>query len=323
MINWNWLKRLSLLCATVIGALQASAQLKSNLKHYSTEDGLSHDRVLCMTKDSEGFMWFGTWDGINRFDGHNFIAYKGRPGDSSNLKNNKIRNIVEDKLGFLWVKTYDNEVYRFDKRTEKFLSVPQAVAPNRFKKVNIDKIVPVSNGDTWLLTNKDGLICSFGDRSTANPRLEQYSQNASGQFNICGNNINFLFEDSESRLWVGTTTGICCLIKSGSTYIKLNIAGKPFFGKQYSFTAITENKGSIYLGTNTGNLIVCNTAGNTVTKDVAGGNAINALYFSKNKVLYASTMQRGLAIINPTNYNVKFAGIAGNDTFYSLFEDRA
>lgn len=86
MISWNLLNRLSLIFAILCFALNTAAQLKCNLKHYSTEDGLSHDRVLCMTKDSEGFMWFGTWDGINRFDGHNFIAYKARPGDSSSLK---------------------------------------------------------------------------------------------------------------------------------------------------------------------------------------------------------------------------------------------
>src|ERR1700712_227629 len=134
MFTRNLLRRLSFIFAISFIALDACAQLKCNLKHYSTEDGLSHDRVLCMTKDSEGFMWFGTWDGINRFDGHNFIAYKGRPGDSSNLKNNKIRTIIEDKLGYLWVKTYDNEVYRFDKRTEKFLGIPETVSPGLLKK---------------------------------------------------------------------------------------------------------------------------------------------------------------------------------------------
>ncbi|RZK68990.1 MAG: hypothetical protein EOO85_23190, partial [Pedobacter sp.] len=56
--------------------IETKAQLKTKLKHYSTEDGLSHDGVLCITRDKEGFMWFGTWDGINRFDGNSFITYK-------------------------------------------------------------------------------------------------------------------------------------------------------------------------------------------------------------------------------------------------------
>ncbi len=46
-----------------------NAQIKCKIEHYSTEDGLSHDGVTTMLKDRDGFMWFGTWDGINRFDG--------------------------------------------------------------------------------------------------------------------------------------------------------------------------------------------------------------------------------------------------------------
>lgn len=50
----------------------AFSQLKSSIAHYSTEDGLSHDGVLCITQDRDGFIWFGTFDGLNRFDGTNF-----------------------------------------------------------------------------------------------------------------------------------------------------------------------------------------------------------------------------------------------------------
>lgn len=101
-------------------AFCADAQLKCKIEHYSTEDGLSHNRIMCMLKDREGFMWFGTWDGLNRFDGHNFVVYKSKPGDTSSLRNNRIENIIEDKAGFLWVQAYDNRVYRFDKKTDNF-----------------------------------------------------------------------------------------------------------------------------------------------------------------------------------------------------------
>lgn len=63
-------------------------------------------------------MWFGTFDGINRFDGHNFVVYKSHPGDSPVLRSNKIRNIVEDKAGYLWIQTFDYKMYRFNKKTK-------------------------------------------------------------------------------------------------------------------------------------------------------------------------------------------------------------
>src|SRR3712207_2733165 len=99
------MKRLLKYTISILGLLLFSclvfAQIKSTITRYSTEDGLSHDGVLCILKDKEGFMWFGTWDGINKFDGQRFTSYKSFPGDSSILKNNKIRTLIEDKAGFL------------------------------------------------------------------------------------------------------------------------------------------------------------------------------------------------------------------------------
>src|SRR5919206_873674 len=79
----------------------ASGQPKCKIEYYSTEQGLSHQRVTTMLKDREGFMWFGSWDGINRFDGHVFVAYKSSPGDMSQLGNDRIDQIVEDQSGHL------------------------------------------------------------------------------------------------------------------------------------------------------------------------------------------------------------------------------
>src|SRR5690606_12525490 len=81
-----------------INALHAFGTVREpRFKTYSTENGLSHDGVSCILEDAEGFIWFGTWDGLNRYDGNKFIVYKSRPGDQSTLKSNKIRDIVEDR----------------------------------------------------------------------------------------------------------------------------------------------------------------------------------------------------------------------------------
>src|ERR1044072_5549801 len=56
--------------------LKTSLQPRCSVLHYSTEDGLPDNRVMCITKDHEGFMWFGTWAGITRFDGHNFVTFR-------------------------------------------------------------------------------------------------------------------------------------------------------------------------------------------------------------------------------------------------------
>src|SRR3954468_1085056 len=97
-------------------AFSASGQPQCKIEYYSTEQGLSHQRVNTIIKDREGFMWFGTWDGINRFDGHSFVSYKSSPGDTSKLVNDRVDQIVEDQSNHLWIQSYDKQVYRFDKK---------------------------------------------------------------------------------------------------------------------------------------------------------------------------------------------------------------
>ena len=104
-----------------MGVITAIAQPKCKIEHYSTEDGLSHDIITCFFKDREGFMWFGTWNGINRFDGQRFVTYKSSPGDLSYLKSSRIDQIVEDDFLQLWLQAYDGQVYRFNKRTQQLL----------------------------------------------------------------------------------------------------------------------------------------------------------------------------------------------------------
>src|SRR5690606_8649330 len=139
---------LLLLLLTVKG----NAQIKCKIEHYSTEDGLSHDGVMNIMKDRDGFMWFGTWDGINRFDGLNFVTYKTRPGDSSSLKINRVDNIKEDKYGYLWLEVYDNQVYRFDKKNKKFLSISNILAEKKINNILFSGIVLAGKNGVWLST---------------------------------------------------------------------------------------------------------------------------------------------------------------------------
>src|SRR5215831_14868130 len=103
-----------------IATVNALGQPKCKVEFYTTEQGLSHQAVTTILKDREGFMWFGSWDGINRFDGRSFTAYKSYAGDMSQLGNDRIDQIVEDQSGHLWIEAYDRQVYRFDKKTEQF-----------------------------------------------------------------------------------------------------------------------------------------------------------------------------------------------------------
>ena len=71
--------------------------------HYGVDDGISQSVIYCIFQDSEGYMWFGTQDGLNQFDGYSFESYYFDPSDSSTLANSWIFDITEDEKGFLWI----------------------------------------------------------------------------------------------------------------------------------------------------------------------------------------------------------------------------
>ncbi|MFQ5675345.1 MAG: two-component regulator propeller domain-containing protein [bacterium] len=82
--------------------LSAPAQsLSPRFRHLSIDDGLSQSTVLCALQDRRGFMWFGTQDGLNRYDGAGFKIYKHRPDDPNSLSENWVWSLFEDSLGYI------------------------------------------------------------------------------------------------------------------------------------------------------------------------------------------------------------------------------
>src|SRR5690349_17310287 len=91
-------------------------------EHLTIEDGLSQNAGLAFFQDSKGYLWIGSQDGLNRYDGINFKVYKHDPEDPSSISHNSILVITEDKDGYLWIGTWGGGLDRFDPITEKFVS---------------------------------------------------------------------------------------------------------------------------------------------------------------------------------------------------------
>ena len=84
------------------------------------EHGLSQSTAMVIMQDREGFLWIGTWDGLNRYDGYSFIHYRHDPHDSTSISNNSINLLFEDRDGAIWVGTAGGGLNRFDKKTKTF-----------------------------------------------------------------------------------------------------------------------------------------------------------------------------------------------------------
>ncbi|HNB11185.1 MAG TPA: two-component regulator propeller domain-containing protein, partial [bacterium] len=97
------------------------AQQNITFETLSIEQGLSQTVVYSIVQDSRGFLWFGTQDGLNRYDGYNFTVYKNNHLDTASLSDNRILKVFKDRSGLLWIGTADGGLCRFDRDKESFV----------------------------------------------------------------------------------------------------------------------------------------------------------------------------------------------------------
>src|SRR5829696_8703489 len=135
----------------------ATAQ-KQNIKfeHLDINAGLSQNHILCILQHSRGFMWFGTSDGLNRFDGYKFTIYKNDAKDSNSISNNYISGIVEDANGIIWISARGGGLNRYDKEKDKFTHFkhnpkdPNSISSNLATSISKDQ-----QGNLWISTEDD------------------------------------------------------------------------------------------------------------------------------------------------------------------------
>ncbi|WP_164891109.1 hybrid sensor histidine kinase/response regulator transcription factor [Botryobacter ruber] len=301
---------------------QVRAQLKCKIERYTTEEGLSHDNVTSMLKDREGFMWFGTWDGINRFDGHDFVAYKAYPGDNSKLKNNRIVSIVEDEAGFLWLKAYDNQIYRFDKKTESFFSLEELLNRKGYKSIVFDKVILGKNGYIWLTTKNQGVYC-VSKATSAQPSISRFTHEQITGQSRSSSQLNFFYPDKSGTIWIGSPHGLSRLTRNKAGNYALKIIRSDSLNK-LNFTAVLEGTNKLWFGTGEGTLVTFDKKTNRVRKHKASDSSINSLCLSRKKqVLYLSNSGRQLITLNLSGVQTSVASMPGKGAFLSIFEDNA
>jgi signal transduction histidine kinase/ligand-binding sensor domain-containing protein/DNA-binding response OmpR family regulator len=168
------------------------------LKHIGTEAGLSQTNVTCILQDKRGFMWFGTRDGLNKYDGYNFTVYKNQEEDKHSVSNNFITALLELGNGDIWVGTWGGGVNRYDRKTRTFTLVDSAFG-NSF----VNSLVQDSRGNIWICTDGEGLY-KVDPKTGKHKSYYADTRNPGGLGDI---DIYTLFEDSRHEYWVGTANG--------------------------------------------------------------------------------------------------------------------
>lgn len=173
-------------------------------EHLSIEDGLSQSVVNAIIQDHLGFMWFGTQDGLNRFDGKEIRIFKSDPDQKGSICNNFIQSLYEDSQGILWIGTFGGGLNRYDPKTEEFTCyLPDPENPQSISHPTVSQITQASDGTFWLGTNGGGL-------NHFDPVAETfvaYRHNPDDPESISDDVVLQVVIDQIGRIWVGTFAG--------------------------------------------------------------------------------------------------------------------
>src|SRR5665647_506111 len=143
------------LSLTSFGAGKIDVVNNLNFDFYSQENGLSNNQIHCILQDKKGWMWFGTSQGVCRFDGYKFTIFKNDPEDSASLKGNLVRAIFEDRKGQLWIGTENGGLNKFNREKENFQHYFYSGDHPLLKDATVTSINEDSIGNLWVGTSTD------------------------------------------------------------------------------------------------------------------------------------------------------------------------
>jgi ligand-binding sensor domain-containing protein/two-component sensor histidine kinase len=246
-------------------------QEEVTFKQIKIEDGLSQSTVLCILQDSKGFLWFGTANGLNRYDGYDFQVFTNDPLDSTTISDNGITSIHEDKKGFIWIGTTEGVLNKYDRKsgklkryyitdglkitgnpTSRFYEFP--IPFSRHVDKTITSIAEGPDNSIWIGTWGCGLI-RFNTQKNI---IERFTVNPGKDCGFQSNSVRALCVDGK-YLWVGTLDGGLFRINSfGNSKACANYRNQK--GNQYSlsdnkiFSLYKDRSGNLWIGTFGGGL---------------------------------------------------------------------
>jgi methyl-accepting chemotaxis protein/ligand-binding sensor domain-containing protein len=349
----QYLSQYSSQCARIIAVLHvvlscflfpAPAFTQTNALQFGyigVERGLPQGTVMAMMQDKRGFLWFGTYDGLSRYDGYSFLTFRHDAKDSAStysLPHNNVYSLAEDADGMIWIATEEG-LSHFNPRTEKFTNFrhtrnnPRSLPDNYIFEIKID-----SKGQVWLATLSAG-VCRYEPSSND---FTTYPVNPSIPSSLPANDVFCIEEDKQGMLWIGTSGGMSRFDPASGKVLHTyrHDANNPQSLSDNVVRAIHEDSrtGELWTGTLNGGLCRLNPSTGAFTRfpiDPAGIRAPKSKsvwYFCEmhDGTLWMGTQNGGLTRYNAATqdfttfvFNPKQANSLRNNTIIRLMEDNA
>jgi ligand-binding sensor domain-containing protein len=311
----------------------------------SLENGLSQSTVNAIAQDGLGFLWFGTQDGLNRYDGYGVTVFKHNVRDTQSVSDNGIWSLCRDHDGDLWIGTMRGGLSRYNITTGRFHQYRTSVGDTTsISDDNVTSVFQDSRGVIWAGTLTGGL----NRLDPASGRVHRYQFDPADSASLADNTVWTVAEDSAGTLWIATWGGLCRFIPpavradgahahgSFVRYKRGAAASSP--GSNNIRTLMVDRKGMIWVGTWGRGLDRLEPHTGTFTHythSVSDGrslssNLILSLHEDRNGAIWVGTGDAGLNLLDPVSGTVRhFAPdpsspvALNNGIICSLIEDSA
>jgi ligand-binding sensor domain-containing protein len=286
--------------------LTAPAQIPHiNFTSLTFNEGLLSNSVNVILKDSQGLMWFGTDDGLNRFDGTNFKVYRNQKRDTTSIRANEILALHEDKRGNLWIGTSGGGFSLYDRRKDIFHHFPLCKNIDGLTRNSVIRSICSDYlGKIWIAQFHGLFVFDPDTKATSKLALLTEKNDAPGKITL-----NCVFEDSKHRIWVATDNGLFLFNRETGIFRQFvhNDLNKSSLSSNKVRAIAEDRSGNIWVGTVDG-LCMMQPGGMhefVVYRHIPGkegslsNNTINCISVDKNGLLWIGTSE-GLNVFNPT-----------------------
>lgn len=306
-----------MLCVLLLAALSgiagtARAQKDIIFDHLTVKQGLSQGTVVCIFQDSRGFMWFGTQDGLNRYDGYECTVYKNDPGDASTISDNFVVSIAEDSSHILWFGTVGTPdiLNRFNRLQETFTRVSRDSVNLAGARISASRSIYTDrSGVQWSGSGNTGLTRL--DLRTG--RTTVFKHDPKNPASLLSDKVYSVAGDRSGMIWIGTREGLEKLDpKTGIfTHYRHDEKSQASISDNYVWPVLIDRNGILWAGTFSGGLDRFDSASGSFTHyrhDDArarslAGDRIYALYQDASGMIWAGTGDHGVDRFHPELVN--------------------
>ena len=312
------------------------AQDLNLLKSFPLENPLSYQFVRTIAQDKDGFMWFGSQEGLYRYDGHNFLNFHHSASDQHSLSSDVISRILVDRQNNIWIATRGGGLNLYDEKNKSFQRINSSTSPGNLTDDNINAIIEDHEGKIWVGTENGLNIMQFSEGAWQITPIKQELGNSNS---LSNNMIHALLLSKEGNIWVGTNGGGISIFNTRGEFIKqLKFANNKSLASATKLvnSLFQDRQQNIWIGTVEHGLIKYNPNSQAVVRyqhnDAdqysISSNTLEAIYQDASGKLWIGT-DKGLLIYNEEkdnfwrfNHSIIDSYSLSSDYILTFFEDK-